>query len=174
MDYVVHAAYKNISRTYFHQGTVGNCQYCFWGRHSMGTPYYGATAATAFLAKSSYLTELDNGKTPYAAYASYDANGAPVAALLYNSDYYSGTGTRSSQSFVLTGLTGSTLRAKRLTAPSAESRQDRSELPSFGGQSFVDGSCVSQGAETVETTTISGDQATFTLKASEALVVYFQ
>ncbi|KAJ8109392.1 hypothetical protein ONZ43_g6148 [Nemania bipapillata] len=35
MDYVVRAAYSNISRTYFHHGTVGNCQYCFWGRNGI-------------------------------------------------------------------------------------------------------------------------------------------
>ena len=32
MDYVLRAVYTGISRIYFHHGTVGNCQYCFWGR----------------------------------------------------------------------------------------------------------------------------------------------
>jgi hypothetical protein len=173
MDYAIRATYSNMSRTYFHHGTVGNCQYCFWGRYSMGAPYYGAYAATAFLAKASYLTALDAGTTNYAAYVSYGSNRAPLRALLYNSDYYSGTGTRSSQAFVLTGLTGTTVKAKRLTAASAEARQDAGVIPTFGAQSFTDGTCVIKGTETYETATVSSGQATFTLLASEALVVYF-
>ncbi|KAK6062787.1 hypothetical protein SCUP234_12924 [Seiridium cupressi] len=174
MDYALRATYSNITRTYFHHGTVGNCQYCFWGRYSMGAPYYGAYAATALLAKASYLTALDDGSTNYAAYVSYDSSKAPLRALLYNSDYYSGSGTRSSQSFVLTGLTASSVRAKRLTATSALSRQDQGEIPTFGGQSFTDGTCVVNGTETYETVSASGGQATFAVSASEALVVYLQ
>ncbi|ORY66973.1 uncharacterized protein BCR38DRAFT_337365 [Pseudomassariella vexata] len=174
MDYVLRTTYSNISRTYFHHGTVGNCQYCFWGRYSMGAPYYGGYAATAFLAKGSYLTALDDGKTNYAAYVSFDASRAPLRALLYNSDYFSGSGTRSSQAFVLEGITGNSVRAKRLTAASAMSRQDQGQLPTFGGQAFVDGDCTITGTEMYETATVAGGQATFTLKASEALVVYLQ
>ncbi|KAK9426086.1 hypothetical protein SUNI508_12630 [Seiridium unicorne] len=174
MDYALRATYSNITRTYFHHGTVGNCQYCFWGRYSMGAPYYGAYAATALLAKASYLTALDDGSTNYAVYVSYDSSKAPLRALLYNSDYYSGSGTRSSQSFVLTGLTASSVRAKRLTATSALSRQDQGEIPTFGGQSFTDGTCVVNGTETYETVSVSGGQATFAVSASEALVVYLQ
>lgn len=174
LDYSLRATYSNISRTYFHHGTVGNCQYCFWGRYSMGAPYYGAYAATALLAKASYLTALDDGTTNYAAYVSYDANKAPLRALLYNSDYYSGTGTRTSVSFVLTGLAASSVRVKRLTATSALSRQDQGQIPTFGGQSFTDGTCVKTGTETYETVAVSGGSATFTVNASEAVVVYFQ
>lgn len=174
LDYALRATYSNISRSYFHHGTVGNCQYCFWGRYSMGAPYYGAYAATALLAKASYLTALDAGTTNYAAYVAYDSNKAPLRALLYNSDYYSGGGTRSSASFVLTGLTASSVRAKRLTATSALSRQDQGQIPTFGGQSFTDGTCVKTGTETYETVLVSSGSATFTVYASEALVVYFQ
>lgn len=175
MDYAVRAAYLNISRTYYHQGTVGNCQYCFWGRYDMGAPYYGATAAVAFLAGGAHLTVLDAGNTAYAAYVTFDTAGAPLRALLYNSDYFAGTGTRTSTSFVLTGLTGAaTVRAKRLTAASALARQDQGVNPSWGGQAFANGTCVASGTETYETVSVSGGQATFTLAASEALVVYLQ
>ncbi|KAI2470813.1 glycoside hydrolase family 79 protein [Annulohypoxylon bovei var. microspora] len=174
MDYVLRASYSNISRTYFHHGTVGNCQYCFWGRYSMGAPYYGAYAATEFLAKGSYLTALDDGTSNYAAYVSFGSDGAPLKALLYNSDYFSGSGTRSSQSFVLQGLTGSSLKAKRLTAASAESRVDQGGIVTYGGQSFTDGTCTVSGTETFETLTVSSGQATVTLSASEALVVFLQ
>ncbi|KAI1102530.1 glycoside hydrolase family 79 protein [Jackrogersella minutella] len=172
MDYVLRASYSNISRTYFHHGTVGNCQYCFWGRYSMGAPYYGAYAATAFLAKASYLTALDDGSSNYAAYVSFDAAGAPLRALLYNSDYYSGSGSQSSQSFVLSGLTGTSLKAKRLTSESAMSRVDQGGTVTFGGQTFTDGDCIIDGTETTESLSVSNGQATVTLKASEALLVF--
>lgn len=174
MDYALRASYSNISRTYFHHGTVGNCQYCFWGRYSMGAPYYGAYAATALLAKASYLTAVDDGTTNYAAYVSFDSNKSPLRAILYNSDYYDGSGTRTTQSFVLTGLTATSVRAKRLTAASALSRQDQGSLPTFGGQTFNNGVCTIAGTETFETVAVSGGQATFTLSASEALLVYLQ
>lgn len=174
MDYSLRATYSNMSRTYFHHGTVGNCQYCFWGRYSMGAPYYGATAAVALLAGASHLTALDAGNTNYAAYATFDEDGAPLRVLLYNSDYYTGSGGRSSTSFTLRGLTASSVKAKRLTAPSAMSRQDRGETPSFGGQSFADGTCVITGTEAYETVSVSGGEAAFKLQATEALLVYLQ
>jgi len=182
MDYVLRATYSNMSRTYFHHGTVGNCQYCFWGRYSMGAPYYGATAAVALLAGATHLAALDTGATAYAAYAAFDAAGAPLRVLLYNSDYYTGGGSggngssssRPGQSFVLTGLAGglTSVRAKRLTAASALARVDQGSPPSWGGQGFADGTCVVTGTETLETAEVSGGRATFTVNATEALLVY--
>jgi hypothetical protein len=176
MDYSLRASYSNISRTYFHHGTVGNCQYCFWGRYSGGAPYYGAHMAVATMAGAAHITTLDDGTTNYAAYATYDAAGKPLRVLLYNSDYYAGSGTRNSTSFVLSGLTttATSVKAKRLTAASALSRQDQGGNPSFGGQYFANGTCVIGGTETFETATVSGGKATFTLQATEALLVYLQ
>ncbi|KAI0456696.1 hypothetical protein F5B21DRAFT_122430 [Xylaria acuta] len=174
MDYVLRATYSNISRTYFHHGTVGNCQYCFWGRYSMGAPYYGAYAATSFLASAASLTALDDGNSNYATYVAFDSTGAPLRALLYNSDYYSGSGTRSSQSFELKGLAGSSVRAKRLVGDSAVARVDQGGKVTFGSQTFTDGDCNISGSETFETLTVSGGQATVPLKASEALLVYLK
>lgn len=174
MDYSLRATYSNISRTYFHHGTLGNCQYCFWGRYSMGAPYYGATAAVAFLAGASHLTALDAGNTNYAAYATFDGDGTPLRVLLYNSDYYAGSGGRSSTSFTLGGLTASSVKAKRLTAASALSRQDQGGNPSFGGQYFNNGTCTIGGTEVYETASVSGGQATFTLQATEVLLVYLK
>jgi len=172
MDYSLRATYSNMSRTYFHHGTVGNCQYCFWGRYSMGAPYYGATAAVALMAGASHLTALDTGKTPYAAYVAFDSSGAPLRVLLYNSEFYAEIGTRASQSFVLTGLKGASVRAKRLTAPSAKSRVDQGATISFGGQVFGNGTCIVSGAESFETTEVTDGSATLSVKASEALLVY--
>jgi len=172
MDYSLRATYSNMSRTYFHHGTVGNCQYCFWGRYSMGAPYYGATAAVALMAGASHLTALDTGRTAYGAYAAFGSGGAPLRVLLYNSDYYAGTGARSSQSFVLTGLNVSSVKAKRLTAAGAMARQDQGGTITFGGQIFGNGTCVVSGAETFETAVVADGSVTLSVKATEALLVY--
>ncbi|KAL2133819.1 hypothetical protein VTI74DRAFT_1625 [Chaetomium olivicolor] len=177
MDYVLRAASSNISRVYFHHGTVGNCQYCFWGRYSMGAPYYGATAAVALMAGAKHIAALDNGSTNYAAYASFDVQGRLMRVLVYNSDYYTGSGTRGSQEFTLTGLEnlgGGVVRAKRLTAGSSLSRADQGDDIRFGGQYWTNGTCVVGGKETFETATVKNEQVTLEVKAAEALLVYLQ
>jgi hypothetical protein len=194
MDYSLRASLTNIKRTYFHHGTIGACQYCWWvsidstiyvlddsltrfasqGRYTTGSPYYGAYTATAAMAGGSYISAIDPGNTAYAAYIIYDSAKKPLKALLYNSDYFSGSGTRGTQSFVLTGLGSGTIRSKRLTAPNSNSRVDQGSNPTFGGQTFANGTCVIGGTERFESTSISGAQATFTLAASEALLVYLQ
>lgn len=145
----------------------------------MGAPYYGATAAVAFLAGGAHLTSLDTGSSNYAGYATFDSAGKPLRVLLYNSDFFDGTTTttRSSTSFVLTGLLANgngSVRAKRLTAASAQARVDQGGNPSWGGQQYANGTCVVGGTETFETASVSGGQASFSLAASEALVVYLQ
>lgn len=136
----------------------------------MGAPYYGAYFATMALAGADLIAPLDDQTAAYAAYAIY-SSGSPVKVLLYNSDYYT-TGTRTSQTFVLSGLSGSTVTAKRLTAPYATSRVDQGGNPTVAGQTFANGTCVIQGTQTVETATVSSAKATFTVSASEALLVY--
>ncbi|KAL2186393.1 glycoside hydrolase family 79 protein [Thermothelomyces heterothallicus CBS 203.75] len=173
MDYALRAAAHGISRVYFHHGTVGNCQYCFWGHYSMGAPYYGATAAVALAAGARSIAALDAGTDGYAAYVTFDAAGDPLRALLYNSDYYAGGGggaPRSSQQFTLTGLRGDRVRAKRLTAAGSLSRADRGNDISFGGQYWVNGTCVVGGEEVFETVEVAGGRATFDIKAAEALL----
>jgi hypothetical protein len=172
MDYILQAATSNIKRSYFHHGTIGACYYCWWGRYDLGSPYYGAYAATAAMAGGSYISALDDGTTNYAVYVIYDFAEKPLRALLYNSDYYNGTGTRGSESFVLTGLSAASVTAKRLTAASALSRVDQGSNPTFGGQTFANVTCAIGGTETFETTIVSDGQATFTVMASEALLVY--
>lgn len=136
----------------------------------MGAPYYGAYFATMALANADQIAPLDSQTTAYAAYAIYKS-GSPVKVLLYNSDYYT-SGTRSSQTYVLSGLSSSSVTAKRLTAPYATSRVDRGENPTVAGQTFANGTCTIQGTETVEKATVSGGQVKFTVAASEALLVY--
>ncbi|GFF70275.1 beta-glucuronidase [Aspergillus lentulus] len=170
LDYVMQTLVMGTEALYFHQGTIGNCQYCWWGRYDMGSPYYGAYFATMALANADQIAPLDDQTTAYASYAIYQ-NGAPIRVLLYNSDYYT-SGTRSTQTYTLTGLSSSRVTAKRLTAPYATSRVDQGQNPTVGGQTFANGTCTIQGTAVTETATVSSGKATFTVGASEALLVY--
>jgi hypothetical protein len=136
----------------------------------MGSPYYGAYFATMALANADQIAPLDDHTTGYASYAIYK-DGAPIRVLLYNSDYYT-SGTRLTQTFTLTGLSSSSVTAKRLTAPYATSRVDKGQNPTVGGQTFGNGTCTIQGTAVTETATVSSGKATFTVGASEALLVY--
>ncbi len=140
----------------------------------MGAPYYGATAAVALMAGTKSIAALDYGASNYAGYVSFDGEGKAVRVLLYNSDYWTGSGTRGVQTFTLTGLAAAaTVRAKRLTAAAgAGARVDKGDAMSFGGQTWTDGTCVVAGTETFETVKVEGGQASFQVRATEALVVY--
>jgi hypothetical protein len=122
------------------------------------------------LSGADHIAPLDAQNTNYAAYSIY-VSGKPTKVLLYNSDYFA-SGKRSNQTFTLMGLSGSSITAKRLTAPYATSRQDQGESPTIGGQTFNNGTCVIQGAAITETATVSGGKATFIVAASQALLVY--
>ncbi|KAL4974027.1 hypothetical protein BDW66DRAFT_161629 [Aspergillus desertorum] len=167
VDYVMQLVTMGTEALYFHQGTIGNCQYCWWGRYTTGAPYYGAYFATMALAHADQIAPLDDQSTSYAAYAIYKG-GAPVKVLLYNSEYYT-SGTRPSQTYILTGLTSATVTAKRLTAPYSTSRVDRGESPTVAGQTFGNGDCGVEGGEAVETIAVDEGKASFTVSASEAL-----
>ena len=93
---------------------------------------------------------------------------------MINSDYYGGTatGARNSMTFVLSGLTDGGIKAKRLTAPSSNSRVDQGENPTFGGQEIANVTCAVLGTEVWEEIDVVGGQASFVVGASEALLVY--
>ncbi|KAL4965464.1 uncharacterized protein BDV14DRAFT_208713 [Aspergillus stella-maris] len=169
VDYVMQLVTMGTEAIYFHQGTIGNCQYCWWGRYTTGAPYYGAYFATLALANADYIAPLDDQSTAYAAYAIYEG-GVPVKVLLYNSDYYT-SGTRGSQTYTLTGLSSSSVTARRLTAAYSTSRVDEGETPTVAGQTFGNGDCTVQGDELIETLSVTGGEATLTVSASEALLV---
>ncbi|KAF7918580.1 hypothetical protein BELL_0210g00200 [Botrytis elliptica] len=175
LDYTLQATVLNITTVYYHHGTIGACYYCWWGRYDAGAPYYGAWLAAAAFAGSSYIQQIDSGSSNYGIYVLYNSDKAPIKAVLINSDYYAGTGTRGSETFVLGGLTvGKGTKAKRLTAGSALSRVDQGSNPSFGGQIVANGTCVIGGTETFETGKVGRTgTASFTVAASEALLVYF-
>ncbi|KAL4899291.1 hypothetical protein BDW74DRAFT_171583 [Aspergillus multicolor] len=171
VDYVMQLVSMGTEALYFHQGTIGNCQYCWWGRYTTGAPYYGAYFATMALAHADQIAPLDDQNGSLAAYAIYQ-DGEPVKVLLYNSAYYT-SGTRPSETFTLTGLDSATVTAKRLTAPYSTSRVDRGESPTVAGQTFGNGDCVVSGEQDVESVDVEGGEASFIVGASEALLVYF-
>ncbi|KAL2814146.1 Six-hairpin glycosidase-like protein [Aspergillus granulosus] len=168
VDYVMQTVLMGTEALYFHQGTIGNCQYCWWGRYTTGAPYYGAYFATLALANADQIAPLDDQTTSIAAYAIYQ-DGAPVRVLLYNSEYYT-SGTRPSETYVLTGLSSASVTAKRLTAPYSTSRVDRGESPTIAGQTFGNGDCAIEGTAAIETVDMAGGEATFSVGASEALL----
>ncbi|KAK2741184.1 hypothetical protein FQN55_008447 [Onygenales sp. PD_40] len=154
-------------------GETNSGQYCWWGRYSMGAPYYGAYFAALALSGADQIAPLDTASTAYAGYVMYK-DSKSVRVLLYNSDYYT-SGTRGRETFTLTGLGASSVTnvtAKRMTAPSATARQDRGEVPSIAGQTFEDGTCVLLGEEGREEGTVSGGSVSFVVAASEAVLVY--
>ncbi|KAK4226038.1 beta-glucuronidase [Podospora fimiseda] len=169
VDYVAQLVLMGVKSVYFHQGTIGNCQYCWWGRYSMGNPYYGAYFITMALAQADRIAPLDNMSTNYGGYVIYKDN-KPIRVLLVNSDYYE-TGTRGRQTYTLNGLTSTSVTAKRLTGASATARQDRGQSASVDGKTFEDGTCKKVGAEKTERVSVSGGSVTFTMNASEALLV---
>lgn len=135
----------------------------------MGAPYYGAYFGQMALAGSDTMAALDDASGPYAGYVFY-SKGQAKKVLLYNSDYYA-NGTRSSQTFTLEGLTPRCVSAKRLTAVSAEARQDEGQIPTIGGQWFEDGSCEMLGSPELESVNVRNGRASFELLATEALLV---
>jgi len=107
-----------------------------------------------------------------------------IRALLYNSDFFDGNGTRTSENFVLDGLNvdvndgiqiGGTRKfvAKRLTAPAATSEQNAGVNPTFGGQWFINETCGIAGVELLEDVDVLDNTVEVSLKASEALLLYF-
>jgi len=83
---------------------------------------------------------LDDGEGLVASYVVYNSANTPVRLLVYNSNYYDGTGTRSSTSVTFSGggiPSSGTKTAKRLTAPNATSRVDMGARVTIGGDGTV-------------------------------------
>ncbi|KAK1229484.1 hypothetical protein PQX77_007454 [Marasmius sp. AFHP31] len=174
VDYVLQGALNGIERLYFHQGTIGNCQYCWWGRFTTGAPFYGTYFLNTFLGRDgTKLSALDDGAGAVATYVVYNSSGKPVRALVYNSNYYA-SGTRSSTSVSFTGgglPSSGSKTATRLTAPNATSRVDQGDAVTIGGGLTFDGNCNPVGSIAKETISISGSTLTVSVKASEALII---
>lgn len=114
---------------------------------------------------------LDNGKTPYAVYAIY-RSGRPIRILLYNSDYYTGQGSRPNYTFSLSGLPAQAVRVTKLQAAAgATARQDRGDDVRSGGIRFADGTCDAGGAAQLLSFPVRAGQADFNVPASEAWLI---
>ncbi|GJE97722.1 glycoside hydrolase family 79 protein [Phanerochaete sordida] len=171
VDYVLQGALNGVDRLYFHQGTISNCAYCFWGQTSVFAPYYGAAFVSEFLGSDgATLAMLDDGTGAIAAYAVFNTAGRPVRVLVINSSYYSGTGTRATSAVVLSGLSAgtTTAQAKRMTAPSAPATSG----VTIGGSASFTGACTRSGTQAMESVAVSGGSATVSVRASEALIVF--
>ena len=171
LDYSLRAASSNISRIYFHHGSLGNSYYVWWTEAGVASPYYGGYAATKAMAGRAYISPLDDGASNYAGYVVYSAAAKPMKVVLVNTDLFDGNGTRPSESFILTGLCGENATAERLTAASAWSRQDQGQMSSFGGQQFANETCGMFGKAVREYVRIKVGRASFTVAASEALLI---
>lgn len=167
-----------VQSIYFHQGTIGNCPYCWWGPSNVNSTYYGAYFATLALAGADSIAPLDDFSDTYGAWAIYSNNNTIQKVLLYNSDFYNDTsgGPRPQQDFTLAGLeVGSSIYAVKLTAPSATSETLIGEFPSVGGQMFDGETCGLEGGGEMAKESKVVDQAgcvTYTVAASETMIVY--
>ncbi|KAJ3808016.1 hypothetical protein F5876DRAFT_46898 [Lentinula aff. lateritia] len=184
VDYVLQGALNGVERSYFHQGTIGDCQYCWWGRFTTGAPFYGAyfvSLASDFIFELDFLGTdgaklemLDDGTGAVASYVIYNSAGVAVRLLVYNSNYYDGTGTRSSTSVSFTGggiPSSGTATALRLTGPNATSRVDEGGIVTIGGGVTFDGDCNAIGTQTKENVVVTGESLTVVVQASEALII---
>ncbi|KII96009.1 glycoside hydrolase family 79 protein [Plicaturopsis crispa FD-325 SS-3] len=168
VDYVLQAALNGADRLYFHHGTIGNCQYCWWGASAVYTPYYGAAFVSEFLGTDgAALVMLDDGTGAVGSYVVYDGAGAPVRLLRH--------GTRASTEVSFSGLgAGSgTLSAKRLTGTGAGARVDEGDAVTIGGGGFDD-ACSQSGTQVLESVAVSAGTFSVELLASEALIVYLE
>ncbi|KAK8846543.1 hypothetical protein IAR55_005629 [Kwoniella newhampshirensis] len=175
VDYVLQSVKLGYQRLHFHQGTIGNSPYSWWGQNNVFAPYYGAYFAASAIQGMSSIAQVDDGKSTLGVYSLY-AGFRLSRSVVYNSAYFANSTTtgRPSQTVVLTGIpSGSTsVRTKRLTAPYSTSQQELGQNPTFGGQSFANGTCLAQGVENFESVKMTNGQATVSVGASEALLVY--
>lgn len=120
----------------------------------------------------SKLVMLDNGSSSLGAYAMFSTQtGEVLRVLVYNSAFFSGSGSRSSEVVALAGLkTSATLRAKRLTAPASTSLAGQGIT--IGGSGTFDASCNAVGSQVFESVVVQSGTASVTLKASEAVILY--
>ncbi|PYI11982.1 hypothetical protein BO78DRAFT_331927 [Aspergillus sclerotiicarbonarius CBS 121057] len=171
LDYVMQATILGVKQLFFHQGTIGNCPYCWWDE-SVNAPFYGAYTAALALSGASKIAELDTQDSRFAAYVFYDSSDQPIRVLLYNSEYYT-SGTRSSVNVTLSGIpsTSTSVSAVRLTGDAATTIVGEGAI-TVAGQTFANGTCELQGTKDTEKTDTAAGEATFTVQASEALLIY--
>ncbi|KAL6364098.1 hypothetical protein LRP88_03531 [Fusarium phalaenopsidis] len=176
VDKTLRALSLGIQRLFYHQGTINQAFFNWWLSDQVNAPFYGAYFGALAAAGGDHIVASDDGTDPYAQYIIY-REGRPLKLVLINTDYYSGSGSRSKTTFTAIGLKSGNVKAVRMTAPSSETmipleQTDASLEPSIGGQTFSNENCRLRGARKMETLRIQKGKLGVTLKASEALVVY--
>ncbi|KAM5353551.1 hypothetical protein ACJ41O_000201 [Fusarium nematophilum] len=137
VDKTLRALSLGIQRLFYHQGTIDQAFFNWWLSDQVNAPFYGAYFGALAAAGGDHIVASDDGTDPYAQYVIY-RKGKPFKLVLANTDYYSGSGSRSKTSFTATGLKNGNVRALRLTAPSSETKIPRAQTnpslePSIGG-----------------------------------------
>ncbi|CAH7686947.1 family 79 glycoside hydrolase [Phakopsora pachyrhizi] len=190
VDYTLQALKIGVSRIYFHQGTVGDSPYSFWGNSKVSATYYGVFFVSLALKRVNHFNILNTSDANMAAYAFYRGNKL-LRLLIYNSKYYSsspsnnknhekGKGTKSNNPrpfhyFILNDLsskfnTGSVLR---FTASDAHVQQTNGTGPTLGKSQFLASNCSLKAPFQYEKVKISNSRLTVKVKASEAVLISF-
>ncbi|KIJ25823.1 glycoside hydrolase family 79 protein [Sphaerobolus stellatus SS14] len=177
MDYSLQAVLNGVERLYFHQGTIANCAYCWWGQNIVDGPYYGAAFLSQAIGTDGHsVAMLDSGTDSTVIYGIFSSSGLPLRVLIINTAFFNGTGTRSSVTVPLTNIQNTIpVTAQRLTAPAATS-----VVPTGGtspitlaGRTFTP-ACTSSGTQVVENVSVISGSANVTVAASEALLVFIR
>ncbi|KAI8710732.1 Glyco-hydro-79C domain-containing protein [Fusarium sp. LHS14.1] len=177
IDKTLHALTLGIKRLYYHQGGLGANQASFnwWHLDKVEAPFYGGYFSALAISGGDKIIESDHGDDSFSQYVVY-RNGHPYKAVLINTEYYSGTGNRTSATFELTGLPSSVAKALRMTASSSETTvetiQSAAGQPVIGGQYFSNKNCKLLGKRRFESVKVFGGKARITLAASEAVLLY--
>ncbi|KAH9820531.1 family 79 glycoside hydrolase [Melampsora americana] len=175
LDYIIQSLLAGIQSLYFHHGTLGNSQYSFWGRYSIGAPYYGAYFAALALNGIDGISQLDDGKSPYGAYL-LTQQSKPVRILLYNSRYrLEGSESKVTMNVDLSGfkLSNQAFPVLRLQARSSESRSDQGDkTPNVSGLQFSSKDCAKiPGPQTNETAILKDGTLKIAVTDSEAVII---
>lgn len=142
------------------------------GRNPAALISIGAYFAASALGGMSTISQLDDGTGSIGVYALGDTT-SPSRVVIYNSAYFV-SGSRSYANITLTDMIGSSAAVKRLTAPYSTSRVDQGQNPTFAGQMFANATCAIEGTQVTEEVHLEGGAATFSVGASEALLVEFK
>ncbi|KAI8444599.1 hypothetical protein BY996DRAFT_6425622 [Phakopsora pachyrhizi] len=189
IDYTLQALKIGVSRIYFHQGTVGDSPYSFWGNSKVFAPYYGVFFVSSALKRAKHFNILNTSDANIAAYAFYRGSKL-LRVLIYNSKYYSsslsnkktlkkGVGTKSTNPrpinyFILNGLSkfnyGDVLR---LTARDAHIQQINETGPTIGKSQFFASNCSLKAPFQYENVEISNGTLKVQVNAAEAVLISF-
>ncbi|KAL6912444.1 hypothetical protein FSST1_010204 [Fusarium sambucinum] len=176
VDKTLRALSIGTQRLFYHQGTINQAFFNWWRSDQLNAVFYGAYFGALAVANGDHIVASDNGSDRYAQYIIYRKN-KPYKIVFVNTDYYSGSGLRSTTTFTATGLKNGKAKALRMTGPSSETtiplKQTNPSLePNIGGQYFSNRDCSVRGNQKFEIFSIKEGKLVISLKASEALIIY--